>query len=238
MLGRFLYIMLILSLSPHLLGQTVIAFQGFEGTSSDNWGYTPPTQNTTQPIISVGVANYGTGYAASGTRSMRFGGGSFCGNTVTGSCINGETIGADCNSHPNGQELVFSDVDVSCYSSVRLSAAYRTHVICDAGSGEGFDGTDYIYFETRTNGGAWVTQATIRGASDCVWTYATASVACGSNPSVANPYTFNVPAGTTTFAFRIRLQRNRGNEVLYVDNVSLTGTGVSLAPVLIQHINP
>lgn len=217
-----------------VVGQTVIAFQGFEGTGADNWTFTPPTQNNVAPILPAGVANYGAGYAATGNFSIRAGGGGTgCGSGGT-NCINGAGSGGTCMNNSNGDIVQFAPINIQCYSGVTISAAYRTHVFC---VGTGLDGPDRLYFEVSLNGGAWTTVATVSGTNNCVWDYTTNPVVCGGTP-VANPYVYNVPAGTQTVAFRTRVQRDRSDEVYYIDNVKITGTGGSLAPVSIQHINP
>jgi hypothetical protein len=225
------------------IAQTTIAFQGFEGTGADNWGFTPPTQNTTAPMVSVGAGNYGSGYAVTGNRSMRIGGGSpvnGCSGASSNSinCITGGGYG-NCTSYFNGTSVEFAPVNISCYSAVTLSVAHRTHALtlCPSG-GSGMDNGEQVSFETSLNGGPWITQSTILGSGDCGWLYTTTSVSCASNPTVANPYVYNVPAGTQTIAFRVRMQYNRTDEVVYLDNLRLMGTSNALPPVSIQHINP
>lgn len=222
-------------------GQVTIAFQGFEGTGADNWGFTPPTQNASTPAVTVGAGNYGAGYAVTGNNSIRVGGGSTpanCGTAASINCITGGG-GGNCSSFLNGASVEFAPINISCYSAVSLSVAYRTHslTICSSG-GSGIDSGEQLFFETCINGGPWTTQASVIGTGDCGWTYATTSVVCGGNPAVANPYQYNVPAGTQTIAFRVRIQRNRSDEVFYLDNLTLTGTPMSLPPVSIQHIDP
>lgn len=222
--------------SPFAEAQVTIAFQGFEGSPSDNWGFTPPSQNNTPPIVQVGAGNYGPGYAVTGTGSVRAGGGSnACGNG-SANCINGAPNGSACTDNFNGAIVEFAPIDVSCYTGVSLSAAHRSHVSCP-GQGQGLDGPDRLFFEIALNGGAWSTQATIQGNANCDWDYTTNPVTCTATP-VANPYVYTVPAGTQTVAFRVRIQRDRADEVFYLDDVTLSGTLVPLPPVSIQHIDP
>jgi hypothetical protein len=72
-----------------------------------------------------------------------------------------------------------------------------------------------------------------------LWSYATNPVQCAANTPVANPFEYNVPECTNTIAFRVRLLINRSDEVLYVDDVRLTGEpgGIVFNPILIQHID-
>lgn len=212
-------LLLILCCLPiKVLSQTTIAFQGFEGTGADTWGFTPPFQNPATPQITVGAGNYGAGYANTGTRSMRFGGGSTtCGNG-SGNCINGSSSGGGCNDNKNGTEVSFSPISIACYQNVQLSVAYRTHLLC-TNQGQGFDSGDNLYFELSFNGGPFTTQATVNGANNCGWAY-NAAPPCGG---IANPYIFNIPPGTQSVAFRVRISVNRSDEVLYLDDVRLSG---------------
>lgn len=216
--------------------QTTIAFQGFEGTGSDNWGFTPPTQNNVAPIVPVGAGNYGPGYAVTGTGSVRVGGGGTACGSGSGNCMNGASTGGSCTNNFNGATVEFAPVNISCYTNVSLSAAYRTHQLC-TNQGQGLDAPDRLFFEVSLNGGAWTTLATVTGTNNCAFSYSTNPVVCGGSP-VANPYTYSIPVGTQTVAFRVRIQRDRGDEVFYLDDVSLTGTPVPLPPVSIQHIDP
>lgn len=215
------------------LTQVVIAFQGFEENASDTWNYTPPTQNPNTPQVIVGAGNYGAGYANTGNGSMRFGGGSTTCATGSGNCVAGTTNGGSCNNNPNGNIVTFAPVDILCYNSVAISVAYRTHVFCSS-QGEGLDAPDRLYFEVSLDGGAFMTVSTINGTNNCVWTYATSPVTC-AGPAVVNPFVYNVPAGTNTVAFRVRLQMDRSDEVMYIDDVTISGFPVSVTTMPIYH---
>jgi hypothetical protein len=203
-------------------GQTVIASQGFEGLPADNWSFTPPTQNANTPQVLVGASNYGVGYSSSGTRSMRIGGGSTTCGDGSSNCLNGDNNGGDCNDNQNGRILQFQPVEISCYNNVRVSVAYRTDVLC-SGEGQGFDSGDRIFFEVSENGGPFSIAATVNGTNNCIWDYATTSVNC-AGPAVQNPFVYTVPPGRNTLAFRIRINVNRSDEVLYIDDVKITGS--------------
>jgi len=211
-------------ISPFLKGQVTIAYQGFEGNASDTWGFTPPTQNPALPQVLVGANNYGAGYAAVGNNSMRIGGGSTTCGTGASNCLNGDNDGGDCNDNKNGSVLQFQPYVISCYYNVKVSVAYRTHVLC-SGEGQGFDSGDKIFFEVSLNGGAFVAASTVNGFSNCNWNYSSTSVLCagGPGPAVPNPFVYSVPLGTNTIAFRVRLSVNRAEEVLYLDDIKLTG---------------
>lgn len=219
-----------------LHGQQTIAFQGFEASGADNWNFTPPTQNFAAPILQVGSGNYGLGFAKTGSFSCRLGGGSTACGTGSANCVLGTGSGGSCTNNQNGQEVTFDAVNVSGFTNIKVAVSYRTHSSCQ---GLGFDATDRVFFEVQLNGGAWSTIATINGANDCIWTYATNPVACGGNTPVANPFEYEVPECTNTVAFRVRILVNRSDEVLYVDDVRLTGFpgGIVFNPILIQHID-
>jgi hypothetical protein len=218
---KLLLLMILLTSYNLGRGQTVIANQGFEGLPTDNWSFTPPTQNVNTPQVLVGAANYGAGFSSSGSRSMRIGGGSTtCGDGST-NCLNGDNNGGDCNDNQNGRILQFQPVEISCYNNVRVSVAYRTDVLC-SGEGQGFDSGDRIFFEVSENGGPFSIAATVNGFNNCVWNYATTSVNC-AGPAVQNPFVYTVPPGRNTLAFRIRINVNRSDEVLYIDDVKITG---------------
>lgn len=216
-------IVLTYSQSLRLLGQTQIAFQGFEGAANDNWTFTPVFQNPSSPQVLVGPANYGAAYSFSGTNSLRMGGGSQTCGSGSANCINGSSSGGSCNNNQNGAEVSFSEVDISCYKNVSISVAHRTHILCTSPTfqGQGLDSGDRILFEVSPNGGAFAITSVINGFNNCTWDYST--LAACSGPSVANPYTYNVPAGVNNLSFRVRLQINRSDEVLYLDHVSLVG---------------
>jgi len=203
-----------------------IAFQGFEGAANDTWTYTPPFQNAAIPQLIVGAGNYGPGYSLSGINSLRFGGGSASCGVGSANCINGTSAGGSCIDNQNGSVINFAPVSVSCYENVQLSVAYRTHVLCTSPTfqGQGLDSGDRLDFDVSLNGGAFVNQASIAGFNNCTWTYATATIQCnGGFAVVSNPFVFNVPPGVETVALRLRLVINRSDEVMYLDDVSLTG---------------
>jgi len=217
-------IMIGIFISPFLKGQVTIAYQGFEGNASDTWGFTPPFQNPNLPQVVVGANNYGAGYAAVGNNSMRIGGGSTtCGNGGS-NCLNGVSNGADCGNNKNGLSLQLQAVDIPCYNNVKVSVAYRTHVLC-SGEGQGFDAGEKIFFEVSLNGGAFIAVSTVNGFINCNWNFTSTSVLCagGPGPAVPNPFVYSVPIGTNTIAFRVRINVDRADEVLYLDDIKLTG---------------
>ena len=211
-------------ISPFLKGQVTIAYQGFEGNASDTWGFTTPTQNPALPQVLVGANNYGAGYAAVGNNSMRIGGGSTTCGDGSGNCLNGDNDGGNCNDNKNGSILQFQPKDITCYKNVKVSVAYRTHDLCNSPTiqGQGFDAADSLFFEVSLNGAPFIVASSLKGANDCNWNYSNTSVVC-VGPAVPNPFVYSVPIGTNTIAFRVRIKVDRSTEVLYLDDIKLTG---------------
>lgn len=229
-------VLLLFLISSTLKSQVTIAFQGFEGTPADSWNFTPPTQNGAAPSLLVGASNYGAAYAASGSRSMRIGGGSTACGTGSGNCIVGSTSGGSCTNNFNGLSVDFAAINVDCYENVQISIKHRTHVFC-TGQGQGLDANENLRFEASINGGPWTQVGNLAGAGNCVWLYTDNPVFCSGAP-MANPFVYNVPAGTQTIAFRASININRTDEVMYFDDVTLTGTPITLPPIIIEHLAP
>jgi hypothetical protein len=207
-----------------------LAYQSFEGNAADTWNYTAPFQNAALPQVSVGAANYGAGYAKEGANSMRIGGGSTSCGTGSANCLNGDSNGGRCSDNLNGGQITFEPINIACYYDVKVSVAYRTHNNCTpsnpTANGTGMDDEERIFFEISEDGAPYSIAATIVGADDCRWDYTLNSVVCGSNPATANPFVYPVPETIprkSTVSLRVRLQINRSDEVLYLDDIKITG---------------
>jgi gliding motility-associated-like protein len=216
-----------------VFAQTTIAFQGFEGTINDNWSFISPTQAAgAQPVL-VGVSNYGVGYAHTGNNSCRAGGGSTdCGNGSS-NCLNNASSGGACTNLANGAIIMFDTIDISCFSNVQIEVWHRSNAVC---VGAGFDASDNLKFEVSLNGGAWTQVGLLSSANNYTWDY-TVSLA-GTSSTVANPYTYAVPSGVYTIAFRTNATVNRTDEVYYIDDVKLTGFPSSLSLPIVNVTQP
>lgn len=214
-----LFIALVIFFLNHLVivAQTTIAFQGGEGTAADNWTFVPIANNSTS--FPPGPGTYGTFYR-SGTKSIRLAGAQPSNCTIGTNCATG-TVGGEGCSPMNGKTLEFNPVNVSCFENVQLKAYTSSYL--GSCSGAGFDNTDYLFYEIKLNGGVWQTIDTLQGDNNNTWTFSMSSIGGLNNPA-PNPFVYNVPAGTTTFAFRIRGATNRSDEFYFVDDVSLTTT--------------
>lgn len=229
-------VLLLVIINVILKSQVTIAFQGFEGTPADNWAFTPPTQNGATPSLLVGASNYGAVYAATGVRSMRIGGGSTACGSGSGNCIVGTSSGGSCTNNLNGLSVDFAPINIDCYQNVQISIKHRTHIFC-TGQGQGLDAGENLRFEASINGGPWTQVGNLAGAGNCVWLYTDNPVFCSGAP-MANPFIYNVPTGTQTIAFRASININRSDEVMYFDDVTLTGVPITLPPITIEHLAP
>lgn len=194
-----------------LPAQTVIAFQGGEGTPADNWTFQSIT-NAGGPIP-PGIVPV---LPRTGSFAIRAGGGNTAGCSSGANCMAGGGA-TGCPMH--GNTIQFDAINTSCLSGLVLTVYHRSHTFC---SGNGFDATDNLNFEVRLNGGAWTTVQTMATTGDYAWNYGTNPA--GIPATVPNPWVYNVPGGTNSFEFRVRATVNRSDEVFYLDDVSLTTT--------------
>ncbi len=227
------FCLLILLLSGYIKAQTIIAFQGFEGSASDNWTYVSPTQATGNQQVLVGAGNYGLGYAHTGNNSCRAGGGSTDCGTGSANCLNNATSGGGCTNLPNSTIVTFDTIDISCYTNVQIEVWHRSNTVC---VGAGFDASDNLKFEVSINGGAWTQVGLMSSANNHTWNYT--DLTAGTNSIVANPYIYSVPLGTYSIAFRTNAIVNRTDEVYYIDDVKITGTPSSLSIPVLTVVQP
>jgi hypothetical protein len=173
-----------------LVAQVTVAFQGGEGTVADTWGYTP-ISNAGGPLPPGNVNTF----PATGSFSISAAGGNTVGCSGGANCIVGGGA-TGCPAH--GKSIQFDVINVSCLADVQLSFAHRSHTFC---SGNGFDSGEHLYFEVSINGGPWTVVGQVGGFGDYTWTYATNPAGSPSSGfTVPNPFVYNVPAGTATFA--------------------------------------
>lgn len=220
------------------LSQTVIC-QGFEG-AANTWSYT-----------AAGTVN--TEHARTGTRSLRLGRG------------NG---GAGCAVGTDGTVVTFDPVFMIGSNCLGVFSFYhRTQTIngiaaalgC-TGSGEGMDTGEGFAVYGKFNNGPWVLLDSWAGSSNTVWTWATAAnnivTPCGSVNPFPNPYTYNVPAGTTSAQFKILTFSqsscanfltavtaqtsnvyNRGDEGFFIDDVCFQTYNPCTLPILLNEFS-
>lgn len=194
--------------------QTTIAFQGGEGTAADNWNFAAISSASPVGPNAPGIT---TVNPRTGTRSIRAGGGNTTGSSGVNCISGGNAVG--CGMH--GNTIQFDPINVQCLSGVVITAYHRSQG-CAPSAGSGFDAGESVFFEVSLNGGAWTAINTLTGSGDYNWDYTTTPAGVGS--TAPNPITYNVPAGTSTVAFRARGNSNRSDEFFYLDDVRITTT--------------
>ncbi|MFM8950359.1 MAG: hypothetical protein ACKOKB_06215, partial [Bacteroidota bacterium] len=199
-----------------VLAQNVIAVQGGDGLTSE-WPYV--TIFNSGGLNPPGNVSGLSTFARSNGSCIRVGGGNPANCTTGTNCALGVAGGEGC-SVMHGKTLEFVPFNLSCFQNVVLTAYHRSAL--GACNGAGYDLDDKIFFEVSLNGGAWTKVDTLVGNNNNTWDF-TMSTGGGTN-TTPNPFVYAVPAGTTTFAFRMVGIMNRSDEHFYVDDVSLTTT--------------
>lgn len=199
---------------------TLLGFQGFEGTTADNWTYT----NT------GGAASNTTGSTDTpANQRIATGSYSFQVNNATSTATFSNFSLADTNG-----AAAYNGV----YISLRLTST-------SGNTTNGSDAGDYVRAFVALNGATLATNSaanadiSLTGNSNARWGYNATQIAtttAGTNltvtstqgTSTANYSTFliNIPDGTTSASFRLNLLNNDANEIWNIDNVSIYGTPV------------
>ncbi len=213
----------------NMVSQTSVS-QNFEGTGT--YGFTGGTINTE---ISRG-----------GTRSLRLGrsdGSTSCGVPTDDISIVFDPIffiGSLCPG-------IFS-----FYHSARSSSG------SGCGSGRGLDTREGFAIYVKLNGAAsWTLLDSYSASNNSEWTFAATSsslvpTSCGMSTSIPNPYTYSIPAGTSSAQFQIITIRgtgtnctnfvsqasgatgsnyDRGDEGLFIDDVTISTTSPCILPI-------
>lgn len=184
-------------------GRRVIRGQSFDATHSDNWSYTEHPGAATIALTSARTR--------SGARSL----------ALTGSDA--------ANADPN---VVFDSVDLTAvltnvlgvHEPVRVSVAYAA---------AGPDLNDDLHADFSDDGGAtWTGTGGVR----LVAGFLNANIAFGATNAVnpgtvgANPYVFDVPAGPTSLALRVRFDESAANsntvDTYFTDDAQLSAVPV------------
>ena len=207
--------------SFNLEAQTRIAFQGFE--PGDCWN-----SNASSIVQAPGAGIVGVisdGNHRSGLNALRIGGGSNCANNGGGSCVNPTSgpvnlVGAaPCNSL-NGSFFETAAVNVAAYFDARITAYTRSLNVTGACTNRaGLDASDTVHFDVARNGGPYVREGFQRGNNNLLWDY-------GTLPSGTGVFQYTVPSTSCTrsLRFRIRITADRGDEMIYIDDVELSFT--------------
>lgn len=184
----------LLLLSGKVQAQQILAFQG--GEAGDTWSYT----STGASALSISEATQSPN-KVTGLTSLVSGG-----NTGGGNCF----AGGSGNGPNTPRTFTFSPVDISTSSQFVRTLVFNwgnRYPVCN---GTGWDAGENLVFTPYING---VPQAGI-------------TLATGSNNAahsiLTSQYTYSIPACVITFSFTISVTTNRADELLFLDNVTLT----------------
>jgi gliding motility-associated-like protein len=187
-----------------LPGQTVIAFQGAE--PGNNWAYTATGASAIANSEAQSVLNY-----SSGSRSIVSGGLSGGGSCISGGSGNGQSI---------NNIIAFAEIDLSAYSSFNKQLSFHYGNRFPSCGGTGFDWGENLTFTPILNGVTQPSQVIHIGANN-----ATLNIQQTS-------FVYAIPFCASSFGFELRINLNRNDEFLFVDDVSLTTQGSITSPAL------
>jgi hypothetical protein len=204
----------------HVNAQTRIAFQGFE--PGDCWNSNAGSIVQAPGAGVVGIININQ---RSGVNALRLGGGSDCASSSGNACVLPTAgpafrVGASTCNNLNGNTFETARINVAAYADARLTAYTRSLEVAGSCTGTaGLDANDTIHFDISRNGGPYVREGFQRGNSNLLFNYGTA-------PSGIGVFQYTVPTSSCTrdLRFRLRITSDRGDEMIYVDDVELTFT--------------
>jgi gliding motility-associated-like protein len=192
-----------IAISLHnLSAQDTIAFQGAE--PGDNWPFTVSGASAIATGESLLFPNY-----TSGNRSIVAGGLSGGGSCFSGGSGNGAST---------QNVIVFENIDISTSSLFERQLTFNYGNRLPSCNGTGYDSGENLSFIAVIDG---VAQAPV-------------VIFTGGNNAVAdinqNFFTFSIPTCVTSFGFRLQVNLNRNDELLFVDDVTLTSPQLN-API-------
>lgn len=193
-------LLLIIAAIPGAFSQQVIAFQGGEGNAADNWGYTDTGAGPDALDEAQSAANI-----KSGNLSL------VVGDTDpgAGSCFSG---GAG-NGVAIENTFTFDDIDLTAYPDVPKTIEFWYGNRQPACTGSGWDEGENLIFRPILNGFLQPPITIETGGNDLILSIDETS------------FTYNVPECAETVGFVLFINLNRGDELLFLDDVSLTVAG-------------
>jgi len=199
---KFLLLILLFFITKSVNCQITLAFQGAE--VGDSWPYTI----TNAAPFAIAESQLAPNFI-SGTRSLVSGG-----LTGGGNCfISGSGNGA---STPN--IITFEDIDISSSNLFTRQLRFNFGNRFPSCSGTGYDSGENLSFTPIINGTPL--------PSSIIFT--------GGNNALANiqstSYTYEIPACVNTFGFRLQINCNRNDELLFIDDAILTSPQLN-API-------
>ena len=175
-------------------GQVTLAFQG--GEPGDGWAYT----STLASALAEGEAMQAPN-KVTGTRSLVVGG-----NTGGGNCF----ASGSGNGPVTARTFTFSSVDISTSNesvrTLRLNWGNRF----PACSGTGWDAAENLIFTPYHDGVAQTSTQLATGNNNAQFSIQ------------ANQHVHQIPACVNSFYFVVSVSTNRADELLFIDNVTLS----------------
>jgi gliding motility-associated-like protein len=187
--------------------QVELAFQG--GESGDTWSFTSSGADATALAEAQIAAN-----KFSGTQSLVVGG-----NTAGGSCIDG----GSGNGPATPRTFLFDALDISSSNSYQRTLSFtwgNRYPVC---VGTGWDSGEDLYFTPIHDGVAQTPILIVEGNANAPFSI------------LDNEFTYFVPICVSSFAFEVSVTTNRRDELLFLDDVSLSSPAlndVSILPVV------
>ena len=174
--------------------QNTIAFQG--GEPGDNWNYISSGADATASAQVLLAGNI-----VSGTQSIVVGG-----NTGGGSCIDGGS-----GNGPNTPRFfTFDPVDISSSNQYSRTLTFFYGNRLPACVGTGWDSGENLVFTAYHDGVAQAPITLVTGVNNLVV------------PIQDNQYTHAIPPCISSFYFHITITTNRRDELLFLDDVTLS----------------
>lgn len=196
----------LISFQFHVKAQVQLAFQG--GEPGNSWSYTSSGADATAQAQAV-IANN----IVAGTKSIVVGG-----NTSGGSCIDG----GGGNGPSVARLFNFSPIDITSSNNFIRTLSFHwgsRYPIC---VGTGWDSGENLVFTAFYDG---VGQPPI-------------TIASGGNNANFNiqsfSFTHSIPQCVNSFHFNISLTTNRRDELLFLDNVTLSTPQLNNAPIQVN----
>lgn len=180
--------------------QTLITYQGFDGTPADVWGYAN-TLNTGSIVTS-------TLTSVSAPNSLRFGGSNTSGTGATN----------------NDPYTTFNNVNISGYTNVVLNLSLSSN-----GTPDDNDDL-YLDISYNNGATYPVSVKLIDGKANTAPDNLPFSHPASAGNTVGSPYTFSIPNGNTQVRVRVRFDEldNQSNtsDYYFIDNISLYGVPI------------
>lgn len=188
--------------------QTTLFFQS--GNPGDSWNFSSTGSDETAAAQALNNLNF-----TSAPQSLVVGG-----NTGGGSCIDG----GSGNGPSVLRTFTFEEVNISSSNQLNRTLSFKwgnRHPVC---TGTGWDSGENLIFIPIHNGIEQASQTLATGGSDAIFSIH------------QNNFTYVVPPCVNTFGFILYISTNRRDELLFLDDVSLSTPGFNqpLSPNIVN----